>query len=144
MSLEVYVCMCMCYKGKQRVLRRDSVVRVELAELSAELDLDVISRLGNLSKAFSHCPSQTVGPGLTQVEQNILEHCSKYIQFSPLHEIVHIFWNIKCISYWVLYLYYKPEFLLPQLHYFGCLRYNWSTPYMLENDVDSVHFSFKN
>uniref|UniRef100_A0A3B4YDD8 Autophagy related 2A n=1 Tax=Seriola lalandi dorsalis TaxID=1841481 RepID=A0A3B4YDD8_SERLL len=46
-------------KGKQRVVRRDSVVRVELAELSAELDLDILSRLGSLSKAFSHCPTQT-------------------------------------------------------------------------------------
>lgn len=50
------------------MVRRESVVRVELAELSAELDLDILSRLGNLSKAFSHCPTQTVGPGLTQVQ----------------------------------------------------------------------------
>uniref|UniRef100_A0A3P8V0S0 Autophagy related 2A n=1 Tax=Cynoglossus semilaevis TaxID=244447 RepID=A0A3P8V0S0_CYNSE len=68
-------------KGKQRVLRRDSVVRVELAELSAELDLDVISRLGNLSKAFSHCPSQTVGPGLTQPQAT--ELCSSFTLLSP-------------------------------------------------------------
>uniref|UniRef100_A0A7N6FAF8 Autophagy related 2A n=1 Tax=Anabas testudineus TaxID=64144 RepID=A0A7N6FAF8_ANATE len=46
-------------KGKQRVVRRDSVVRVELAELTAELDLDILSRLGSLSKAFSHCPTHT-------------------------------------------------------------------------------------
>uniref|UniRef100_A0A3Q1G6N3 Autophagy related 2A n=1 Tax=Acanthochromis polyacanthus TaxID=80966 RepID=A0A3Q1G6N3_9TELE len=46
-------------KGKQRVVRRDSVVWVELAELCAELDLDILSRLGSLSRAFSHCPSQT-------------------------------------------------------------------------------------
>lgn len=59
--------MCVC-QGKQRVVRRDSVVRVELAELSAELDLDILSRLGNLSKAFSHCPTQTTGPGLIQVQ----------------------------------------------------------------------------
>uniref|UniRef100_A0A8C5BYZ3 Autophagy related 2A n=1 Tax=Gadus morhua TaxID=8049 RepID=A0A8C5BYZ3_GADMO len=45
-------------KGRQRVVRRDSVVKVELAELSAELDLDVLSRLGSLSRAFSHCPTQ--------------------------------------------------------------------------------------
>uniref|UniRef100_A0A673VQX0 Autophagy related 2A n=1 Tax=Salmo trutta TaxID=8032 RepID=A0A673VQX0_SALTR len=48
-------------KGRQRVLRRDSVVRVELGELSAELDLDVLSRLEPLSRACSHCPTQTGG-----------------------------------------------------------------------------------
>lgn len=62
------MCACVSWQGKQRVVRRESVVRVELAELSAELDLDVISRLGNLSKAFSHCPTQTAEPGLIQVE----------------------------------------------------------------------------
>lgn len=56
------------WQGKQRVLRRDTVVRLELAELSAELDLDILSRLGSLSKAFSHCPTQTAGQGHTQVE----------------------------------------------------------------------------
>uniref|UniRef100_A0A8C5E3R7 Autophagy related 2A n=1 Tax=Gouania willdenowi TaxID=441366 RepID=A0A8C5E3R7_GOUWI len=45
-------------KGKQQVLRRDSTVRVELAELSTELDLDILSRLGSISKAFSYCPTQ--------------------------------------------------------------------------------------
>lgn len=64
-------CLCVCWQGKQRVVRRESVVRVELAELSAELDLDVLSRLGSLSKAFSHCPTQTAGPGLMQVEPHI-------------------------------------------------------------------------
>ncbi|KAG7276950.1 LOW QUALITY PROTEIN: hypothetical protein CRUP_010270 [Coryphaenoides rupestris] len=53
-------------QGRQRVVRRDSVVKVELAELSAELDLDVLSRLGNLSRAFSHCPTQTPQPASTQ------------------------------------------------------------------------------
>lgn len=62
---------CVCWQGKQRVVRRDSVVRVELAELSAELDLDILSRLGNLSKAFSYCPSQTAGPGHMQVEPHV-------------------------------------------------------------------------
>uniref|UniRef100_A0A674CIT4 Autophagy related 2A n=1 Tax=Salmo trutta TaxID=8032 RepID=A0A674CIT4_SALTR len=42
-------------KGRQRVVRRDSVVRVELGELSAELDLDILSRLEPLSRACSHC-----------------------------------------------------------------------------------------
>uniref|UniRef100_A0A4W5NJF9 Autophagy related 2A n=1 Tax=Hucho hucho TaxID=62062 RepID=A0A4W5NJF9_9TELE len=48
-------------KGRQRVVRRDSVVRVELGELSAELDLDILSRLEPLSRACSHCPIQTGG-----------------------------------------------------------------------------------
>uniref|UniRef100_A0A4W5KU93 Autophagy related 2A n=1 Tax=Hucho hucho TaxID=62062 RepID=A0A4W5KU93_9TELE len=48
-------------KGRQRVVRRDSVVRVELGELSAELDLDILSRLEPLSRACSHCPTQTGG-----------------------------------------------------------------------------------
>lgn len=56
------------WQGKQRVVRRESVVRVELAELSTELDLDILSRLGSLIKAFSHCPTQTAEPGLIQVE----------------------------------------------------------------------------
>ncbi|KAK5601806.1 hypothetical protein CRENBAI_020163, partial [Crenichthys baileyi] len=68
-------------KGKQRVVRRDSVVRVELAELSAELDLDIISRLGSLSRAFSHCPSQNAGPGPIQT-QNV-ELCSSFTLLSP-------------------------------------------------------------
>lgn len=63
--------MCVCWQGKQRVVRRESVVRVELAELTAELDLDILTRLGNLSKAFSHCPTQTTGPGLSQVEPRV-------------------------------------------------------------------------
>lgn len=58
---------CFVLQGKQRVVRRDSVVQVELAELKAELDLDVFSRLGTLSKAFSHCPSENTQPGAVQV-----------------------------------------------------------------------------
>uniref|UniRef100_A0A8C8IND0 Autophagy related 2A n=1 Tax=Oncorhynchus tshawytscha TaxID=74940 RepID=A0A8C8IND0_ONCTS len=46
-------------KGRQRVLRRDSVVRVELGELSAELDLDILSRLESLSRACSHSTKRT-------------------------------------------------------------------------------------
>uniref|UniRef100_A0A673W0D8 Autophagy related 2A n=1 Tax=Salmo trutta TaxID=8032 RepID=A0A673W0D8_SALTR len=60
-------------KGRQRVLRRDSVVRVELGELSAELDLDVLSRLEPLSRACSHCPTQTGGgPVHTQTQSSEL------------------------------------------------------------------------
>ncbi|KAM4621735.1 autophagy-related protein 2 homolog A isoform 1-T1 [Polymixia lowei] len=68
-------------KGKQRVVRRDSVVRVELAELSAELDLDILSRLGSLSKAFSHCPAQSAGPVHTQTQSN--ELYSSFTLLSP-------------------------------------------------------------
>ncbi|XP_038142463.1 autophagy-related protein 2 homolog A [Cyprinodon tularosa] len=68
-------------KGKQRVVRRDSVVRVELAELSAELDLDILSRLGSLSRAFSHCPSQNSGPGPMQTQS--IELCSSFTLMSP-------------------------------------------------------------
>ncbi|XP_014327053.1 autophagy-related protein 2 homolog A [Xiphophorus maculatus] len=68
-------------KGKQRVLRRDSVIRVELAELSAELDLGILSRLESLSRAFSHCPSQNCGPGLIQTES--VELCSSFTLLSP-------------------------------------------------------------
>lgn len=57
----------LCWQGKQRVVRRDSVVQVELAELSAELDLDILSRLGSLNRAFSHCSTQTPTSGLMQV-----------------------------------------------------------------------------
>lgn len=57
----------LCWQGKQRVVHRDSVVQVELAELSAELDLDILSRLGSLNRAFSHCSTQTPTSGLMQV-----------------------------------------------------------------------------
>uniref|UniRef100_A0A3B3ZN14 Uncharacterized protein n=1 Tax=Periophthalmus magnuspinnatus TaxID=409849 RepID=A0A3B3ZN14_9GOBI len=48
-------------RKKHRILRRESVVRIELAELTAELDLDILSRLSNLSRSFSHCPSSYEG-----------------------------------------------------------------------------------
>ncbi|XP_061541277.1 autophagy-related protein 2 homolog A isoform X1 [Phycodurus eques] len=66
-------------KGKQRVVRRDSVVRVELEDLSAELDLDILSRLGNLSKAFSHSPAEPAGPDNLQTQSSEL-----YTSFSLL------------------------------------------------------------
>ncbi|KAM6953685.1 autophagy-related protein 2 homolog A [Aplochiton taeniatus] len=59
-------------KGKQRVVRRDSLLRVELGELSAEWDLDFLSRLGALSQAFSQCPVQTTGPVHTQMQASEL------------------------------------------------------------------------
>uniref|UniRef100_A0A8C4NVQ3 Autophagy related 2A n=1 Tax=Dicentrarchus labrax TaxID=13489 RepID=A0A8C4NVQ3_DICLA len=74
---------------RRRVVRRESVVRVELAELSTELDLDVLSRLGSLSKAFSHCPTQTAGPGFIQVEPHIHELVSSFTLLSP-HAILRL------------------------------------------------------
>uniref|UniRef100_A0A3Q1GLB6 Autophagy related 2A n=1 Tax=Acanthochromis polyacanthus TaxID=80966 RepID=A0A3Q1GLB6_9TELE len=74
-------------KGKQRVVRRDSVVWVELAELCAELDLDILSRLGSLSRAFSHCPSQTAGSGLIQTQNS--ELYSSFTLLSP-HAILKL------------------------------------------------------
>uniref|UniRef100_A0A7N8YPL1 Autophagy related 2A n=1 Tax=Mastacembelus armatus TaxID=205130 RepID=A0A7N8YPL1_9TELE len=72
-------------KGKQRVVRRDSVVRVELAELSTELDLDILNRLESLSKAFSHCPTQTAGPGPEQSS----ELYSSFTLLSP-HAVIRL------------------------------------------------------
>ncbi|KAM8909877.1 autophagy-related protein 2 homolog A [Spinachia spinachia] len=74
-------------KGKQRLVRRDSVVRVELAELSTELDLDILSRLGKLSTAFSYCPTQTAEPGLMQTQST--ELCSSFTLLSP-HAILKL------------------------------------------------------
>lgn len=62
------MCICVSWQRKLRVVRRESVLRVELAELRTELDLDILSRLQRLSKAFSHCPTQTSKPRLVQVE----------------------------------------------------------------------------
>uniref|UniRef100_A0A3P8XT52 Autophagy related 2A n=1 Tax=Esox lucius TaxID=8010 RepID=A0A3P8XT52_ESOLU len=53
-------------KGKQRLVRRDRAVRVELEELTAELDLDVMTRLEPLIRACS--PSKTGEPPNPQVE----------------------------------------------------------------------------
>lgn len=66
--LYVYLCLfCVFRQRKLRVVRRESVLRVELAELRTELDLDMFDRLQRLSKAFSHCPTQTAKPGLVPV-----------------------------------------------------------------------------
>lgn len=66
---------CVSRQRKLRVVRRESVLRVELAELRTELDLDMFGRLQNLSKAFSHCPTQTAKSGLVPVG---LELCSSH------------------------------------------------------------------
>ncbi|XP_038867882.1 autophagy-related protein 2 homolog A-like [Salvelinus namaycush] len=75
-------------KGRQRVLRRDSVVRVELGELSAELDLDILSRLEPLSRAWSHCPTQT-GGGSVHTETQSSELHSSLSLLSP-HAILKL------------------------------------------------------
>uniref|UniRef100_A0A8C1SZB9 Autophagy related 2A n=1 Tax=Cyprinus carpio TaxID=7962 RepID=A0A8C1SZB9_CYPCA len=42
---------------QRRVIRRDSSLRVELGELSSELDLDIIGRLDDILQALRHSPS---------------------------------------------------------------------------------------
>uniref|UniRef100_A0A3P9I7C6 Autophagy related 2A n=1 Tax=Oryzias latipes TaxID=8090 RepID=A0A3P9I7C6_ORYLA len=74
-------------KGKQRVVHRDSVVQVELAELSAELDLDILSRLGSLNRAFSHCSTQTPTSGLMQAQS--FELSSSFTLLSP-HAVLRL------------------------------------------------------
>ncbi|RVE67358.1 hypothetical protein OJAV_G00102230 [Oryzias javanicus] len=74
-------------KGKQRVVRRDSVVQVELAELSAELDLDILSRLGSLNRAFSYCSTQTPTSGLMQAQS--FELSSSFTLLSP-HAVLRL------------------------------------------------------
>lgn len=43
--------------SRRRVIRRDSSLRVELGELSSELDLDIIGRLEVILQALRHCPA---------------------------------------------------------------------------------------
>ncbi|XP_068614339.1 autophagy-related protein 2 homolog A-like [Brachionichthys hirsutus] len=74
-------------KGKQRLVRRETLVRVELAELSTELDLDILGRLKNLQKAFSHCPTHTAGPGLSETQTCELH--SSFTLLSP-HAILRL------------------------------------------------------
>uniref|UniRef100_A0A8B9H989 Autophagy related 2A n=1 Tax=Astyanax mexicanus TaxID=7994 RepID=A0A8B9H989_ASTMX len=52
--------------SKQRVVRRDSSLRVELGDLTTEVDLDTLGRLGSIIQALSHCPSQPSKPAHTQ------------------------------------------------------------------------------
>eukprot|EP00066_Takifugu_rubripes_P019546 XP_011608812.1 PREDICTED: autophagy-related protein 2 homolog A [Takifugu rubripes] len=68
-------------RRKLRVVRRESVLRVELAELRTELDLDMFGRLQRLSKAFSHCPMQTAKPGLVPTQST--EVYSTFTLLSP-------------------------------------------------------------
>lgn len=53
--------------SKQRIVRRDSSLHVELGELTTEVDLDIVGRLESIIQALSHCPSQPKKPANTQV-----------------------------------------------------------------------------
>nr|XP_057915994.1 autophagy-related protein 2 homolog A isoform X2 [Doryrhamphus excisus] len=68
-------------KGKQRVARRESALRVELEDLSAELDLNVLARLRNLSAAFSHIPAENAAPDALQTQT--IEMCSSFSLLAP-------------------------------------------------------------
>ncbi|KAM8848900.1 autophagy-related protein 2 homolog A [Synchiropus picturatus] len=74
-------------KGKQRVVRKDTVVHVDLAELGAELDLDIISRLGNLSRAFSYSPPEPPRPRSAPIPNT--EMWSSFTLKSP-HTVVRL------------------------------------------------------
>ncbi|XP_035267111.1 autophagy-related protein 2 homolog A [Anguilla anguilla] len=54
--------------AKQRVMRRDSAVRVELGELSTEVDLDVLNRLDLLTQALSHGTPPNEGHAHSQTQ----------------------------------------------------------------------------
>uniref|UniRef100_A0A6Q2Y6F5 Autophagy related 2A n=1 Tax=Esox lucius TaxID=8010 RepID=A0A6Q2Y6F5_ESOLU len=72
-------------KGKQRLVRRDRAVRVELEELTAELDLDVMTRLEPLIRACS--PSKTGEPPNPQSQSSELR--SAFSVLSP-HAILKL------------------------------------------------------
>ncbi|KAB5571342.1 hypothetical protein PHYPO_G00223950 [Pangasianodon hypophthalmus] len=67
--------------SKQRVVRRDSSLRVELGELNTEVDLDIVGRLDSIIQALSHCPSQPKKPANTQTQ--LLELHSSLVLLSP-------------------------------------------------------------
>lgn len=67
--------------SKQRVVRRDSSLRVELGDLTTEVDLDTLGRLGSIIQALSHCPSQPSKPAHTQTQS--LEVHSSLAVLSP-------------------------------------------------------------
>ncbi|XP_066504657.1 autophagy-related protein 2 homolog A [Hoplias malabaricus] len=72
---------------KQRVVRRDSSVRVELCELTTEVDLDTLGRLHSIIQALSHCPNQSSKPSPTQTQ--LLEMHSSFTLISP-HAILRL------------------------------------------------------
>ncbi|XP_037396470.1 autophagy-related protein 2 homolog A isoform X3 [Pygocentrus nattereri] len=60
---------------KQRVVRRDSSVRIELGELTTEVDLDTLGRLDSIIQALSHCPSQPSKPAHMQTQSLEVHSC---------------------------------------------------------------------
>ncbi|KAJ8338027.1 hypothetical protein SKAU_G00369930 [Synaphobranchus kaupii] len=66
---------------KQRVMHRDSTVRVELGELSTELDLDILNRLDLLMQTLNHGPPPN--EGLIHLQTLYCEHRSSLTVLSP-------------------------------------------------------------
>lgn len=67
-SFKAFSCCSVLQSGsKQRIVRRDSSLRVELGELTTEIDLDILGRLDSITQALSHCPNQPKKPGNSQV-----------------------------------------------------------------------------
>ncbi|KAF7707420.1 autophagy-related protein 2 homolog A [Silurus meridionalis] len=67
--------------SKQRVMRRESSLRVELGELTTEIDLDILGRLDNIIHALSHCPTQPNKPANTKPHLSELQ--SSLVLLSP-------------------------------------------------------------
>ncbi|XP_053361603.1 autophagy-related protein 2 homolog A isoform X1 [Clarias gariepinus] len=67
--------------SKQRIVRRDSSLRVELGELTTEIDLDILGRLDSITQALSHCPNQPKKPGNSQTP--LLELHTSLVLLSP-------------------------------------------------------------
>ncbi|XP_062856469.1 autophagy-related protein 2 homolog A isoform X2 [Trichomycterus rosablanca] len=67
--------------SKQRIVHRDSSICVELAELTTEIDLDILGRLNSITQVLSHCPSPPQRPLATQTQ--LLEQHSSFTLLSP-------------------------------------------------------------
>ncbi|XP_060783916.1 autophagy-related protein 2 homolog A [Neoarius graeffei] len=67
--------------SKQRVLRRDSSLRIELDKLTTEIDLDILGRMDGIIQALSHCPSQPTKP--TNTQPQLFELQSSLVLLSP-------------------------------------------------------------
>ncbi|KAL0176316.1 hypothetical protein M9458_028646, partial [Cirrhinus mrigala] len=69
--------------SRRRVIRRDSSLRVELAELSSELDLDIIGRLEDILQSLRHCPAPPQRNTAQAAESHLLELHSSLVLQSP-------------------------------------------------------------
>ncbi|XP_050983369.1 autophagy-related protein 2 homolog A isoform X1 [Labeo rohita] len=69
--------------SRRRVIRRDSSLRVELAELSSELDLDIIGRLEDILQSLRHCPAPPQRKTAQAAESHLLELHSSLVLQSP-------------------------------------------------------------